>query len=33
MQNICKTVISGKEQNMNKQMVEFAISILYLYFR
>jgi len=28
----CKTVISGKE-NMNKQMVEFAISILYLHFR
>jgi len=30
--NICKTVISGKEQNLNKQMAECGISILFLYF-
>jgi len=34
--NICRTVISGKEQNVNKQMPEFGIfhtfSILYAYF-
>ena len=29
---ICKTVISGKEQNLNKQMAEFGISILFQYF-
>jgi len=27
-ENICKTVISGKEQNLNKQMAEFGSSIL-----
>jgi len=27
-ENICATVNSGKEQNLNKQMVEFRISIL-----
>jgi len=30
--NICKTIISGEEQNLNKQMVEFRISILFQYF-
>ena len=30
--NICKTVISGKELNLNKQMVQFRISILFQYF-
>jgi len=30
--NICKTVISSKEQNLNKQMVEFGISIFFQYF-
>jgi len=25
--NICKTVISGKEQNLNQQMAEVGISI------
>jgi len=34
--NICKTVISGFEQNFNKQLAEFGISNtfspLYLYF-
>jgi len=29
--NICKTVVSGKEQNFNKRMVEFVISILFQY--
>jgi len=29
---ICKTVISGKEQNLNRQMGEFGISILYVHF-
>jgi len=27
--NICRTVLSGKEQNLNKQMAEFKISILF----
>jgi len=26
---ICKSVVSSKEQNLNKQMVEFGISILF----
>jgi len=26
---ICKTVIGGKDQNFNKQMAEFGISILF----
>jgi len=34
--NICKTVISGKEQNLNKQIAEFwnfhTFSILYVHF-
>jgi len=30
--NICRTVISGEEQNLSKQMVEFRISILFQYF-
>jgi len=30
--NMCKTATIGKEQNLNKQMAEFAISILYLHF-
>ena len=30
--NICKTVISGVEQNLNKHMDEFGISILFQYF-
>jgi len=30
--NICQAVISGKEQNLNKQMAEFIISILSQYF-
>jgi len=30
--NICKTVISGKEQNLNKQIAEFEISILFQHF-
>ena len=30
--NFCRTVISGKEQNLNKQMVEFEISILFQYY-
>ena len=29
--NICRTVISSKEQNLNKQMAEFRISILFQY--
>jgi len=29
---ICKTVVSGKEQNLNEQMAEFVISILFQYF-
>jgi len=29
--NIRKTVISGKEQNLNKQMAEFGISIRFQY--
>ena len=29
--NICITVISSKEQNLNKQMAEFRISILFQY--
>jgi len=31
--NICKTVISGKEQNLNKQQADFRISILFQYCR
>jgi len=27
--NICRTVISGKEQNLKKQTVEYRISILW----
>jgi len=27
--NICKAIISSKEQNSNKQMAEFRISILF----
>jgi len=27
--NICKTVISATEQNLNKQMAKFGISILF----
>jgi len=30
--NICRTVISGKVKNLNKQMVELRISILFQYF-
>jgi len=30
--NICRTAISGKEQNLKKQMVEFRISMLLQYF-
>jgi len=30
--NICRTIISSKEQNLNEQMVEFRISILFQYF-
>jgi len=30
--NICRTVISGEEQNLNKEMVEFRNSILFQYF-
>jgi len=30
--NICRTVISGKEQNVDTQMDEFRISILFEYF-
>jgi len=30
--NICKTIITGGEQNLNKQMAEFGISILCQYF-
>jgi len=30
--NICRTVISSEENNFNKQMVEFRISILFQYF-
>jgi len=29
--NICKTFISGKEQNFNKQVTEFGISMLFQY--
>jgi len=29
--NICKTVISGKEQNLNKQMAEFGSSLLFVH--
>jgi len=29
---ICKSVISGEKQNLNKQMAEFGISILFQYF-
>ena len=32
MHNICKTAISGEEQNLYKQMAEFRISILFQYF-
>jgi len=27
--NICKTIIGGKEQNLNKQMAGFGISTLF----
>jgi len=27
-ENICRTVISSEKQNLNKQMVDFRISIL-----
>ena len=30
--NICRTVISGEEQNLNKQVFEFIIFILFQYF-
>jgi len=30
--SICRTVTSGKEQNLNKQMAEFRISMLFQYF-
>jgi len=30
--NVCGTVTSGEEQNLNKRMVEFRISILFQYF-
>jgi len=30
--NICRTVISGNKQNLNKQIVEFRIFILFQYF-
>jgi len=30
--NICRTITSGEKQNLNKQMVEFRISILFQYF-
>ena len=30
--NICKTVISDKEQNLNKQMAECGIPILFQHF-
>jgi len=29
---ICKTVKSGKEQNLNKKLAEFETSILFRYF-
>jgi len=29
--SICETVISGKEQNLNKQMAEFGITIFFQY--
>ena len=32
MQKTCRTAISGKEQNLNKQMAEFGISKLFHYF-
>jgi len=32
VKNICETVISGEEQNLNKQMVEFGISTHFQYF-
>jgi len=31
--NICKTIISGKEQNFNKQMAGFGVSVLFQYFQ
>jgi len=31
-ENIRRTVISGKEQHLNKQMAEFGISILFQYY-
>jgi len=31
-ENICRTVISSEEQNLNKQLAEFRISILFQYF-
>ena len=31
-ENICRTVISAEEQNLNKQMIEFRISTLFQYF-
>jgi len=30
---ICRNVISGKEQNLNKEMAEFGISLLFQYSR
>jgi len=30
-ESICKTVISGKKQNLNKQTAEFGIPILFQY--
>jgi len=30
--DICKTVINRKEQNLNKQMTEFGIYLLFQYF-
>jgi len=30
--NICRTVISGKEQNLKEQLLEFGIPILFQYF-
>jgi len=31
-ENICRIAISSKEQNLDKQMVEFGISMLFQYF-
>jgi len=30
-ENICRTIISAEEQNLNKQMLEFRLAILFQY--